>query len=396
MSDLLEKIKSRRCCIVYGNFDVENFMKPLYILDSLGYLKLRRNIAWNLYFKISREYSDEIRSIYFVIYEISAIVREMNFRNINMNFALPSILDNINTSMKLSWKNNTLSIKDPLNVELELNLYELIKSLIGNNFDPEIISQKREVKNQLDLYKFSNVKGLTLIASFSFENNKLKMNLNLNYYIPDKGFNREISAEELNKVLRVTAKEVNEKSIDTHSSLEEFMIDVIESLIEPILYDIKENISNKVGFKEITYIPSGRPFILNAEESALNTEEIAQLFTDPCQMAINRIRSGKSSFTENYGLDKLKNSNGIMTYEDTPLINKDKYIRSISALILELNSVKDTSLIIIENPDEYTIKENYPLILNILKKIMEKGNKILIITYNSEFLEKLKDIGCNI
>ncbi|ARM76157.1 hypothetical protein B6F84_09085 [Acidianus manzaensis] len=371
-------------------------MKPLYILDSLGYLKLRRNIAWNLYFKISREYSDEIRSIYFVIYEISAIVREMNFRNINMNFALPSILDNINTSMKLSWKNNTLSIKDPLNVELELNLYELIKSLIGNNFDPEIISQKREVKNQLDLYKFSNVKGLTLIASFSFENNKLKMNLNLNYYIPDKGFNREISAEELNKVLRVTAKEVNEKSIDTHSSLEEFMIDVIESLIEPILYDIKENISNKVGFKEITYIPSGRPFILNAEESALNTEEIAQLFTDPCQMAINRIRSGKSSFTENYGLDKLKNSNGIMTYEDTPLINKDKYIRSISALILELNSVKDTSLIIIENPDEYTIKENYPLILNILKKIMEKGNKILIITYNSEFLEKLKDIGCNI
>ncbi|AWR97458.1 hypothetical protein DFR86_07790 [Acidianus sulfidivorans JP7] len=396
MSDLMDKIKADQCVTVYGDFNADNFMKPLYILDPLGYLKIRRNLAWNLYFKISRQYSDPIRSMYFVIYEIASIVREMNFRNINMNFALPSILDKINTSLKLAWKDNTISIKDPINIEIDIDLYKMIKSSIENDFDIEILNQKREVKNQLDLYKLSNVKGLALVSAFSYENGKIKMQLNLNYSPPNKGLNREISADELNRILRITAKEVNEKSIDTHSSLEEFMIDLIESLIEPILSEIKENIANKLGFKEVVYIPSCRPFILNAEESALNSEEIAQLFTDSCQTAINRIRSGKSNFFENYGFEYLKNSNGIVIYEDKPVINATKYIKSISALILELNSIKDQSLVIIENPEEYSTEDKYTLIINILKKLLEKGNKILVITYNRNFLDSLKAIKCHV
>ncbi|MQL54999.1 hypothetical protein [Acidianus ambivalens] len=386
------------CQIYYGYFDLQDLVNSLSILDSSGYLRIRRMLAWNLYFHLSRNYSDQLRNLYYVIYEISAIIRELNFRNINPAYALPSILNNINTSMKLSWKNGEFSLKDPLEISCEIDLNAEINKLIKLEVEGKgkISVRENEIKssNEMDLYKLSDVKGLSLESEFFYRDGKVNVKIDLKFKPENRGLNKEINAEDLNKVLRITAKEVNEKAINSHEFFEDFMVGIMETLIQPFLEKYKNELAEVLGFKEILYIPAGRHFILNAEESALNNEEITQLFSDSCQLAINRIKEGKSSFFDSFSLP-ISVKGGLVFYEDSQITSlASRSIKSLATIILEVNSLKDQALIIMESPEEFLLDEDKSRIVNILEKLMGKGNKVIIHTWDKKFLEYFKE--CNV
>lgn len=383
------------CQLYYGYFDLQDLINSLSILDPSGYLKIRRMLAWNLYFHLSRNYSDQLRNLYYVIYEISAIIRELNFRNINPAFALPSILDKINTSMRLEWKNGEFSLKDPLNISCEIDINNEINKLLKIEIENKgkISVKESEIKslNQMDLYKLSSVKGLNLESEFYYKDGKVNVKINLKFKPENKGLNKEIKAEELNKVLRITAKEVNERAINSHEVFEDFMAGIMEALIQPFLDKYKNELTEILGFKELLYIPPGRHFILNAEESALNNEEIAQLFSDSCQLAINRIKEGKSSFYDNFSLP-ISIKGVLVFYEDSQITSlSSRSIKSLATLILEVNSLKDRALVIIESPEEFLLDEDKKRVVDIIIRMLEKGNKVIIHTWDKKILEYFKD-----
>ncbi len=383
------------CQVYYGYFDLEDLVNSLSILDPSGYLKIRRMLAWNLYFHLSRNYTDQLRNLYYVIYETSAIMRELNFRNINPNYALPSILDKINTSMKLTWKNGEFSLKDPLNISCEICLNDEINKLVKIEAENQgkIQVKDNEIKssNQMDLYRLSDVKGLSLNSEFHYKDGKVNIIIDLKFKPENKGFNKEIQADELNRILRITAKEVNEKAINSHEVFEDFMVGIMETLIQPFLDKYKNSLADIVGFKELLYIPAGRHFILNAEESALNNEEIAQLFSDSCQLAINRIKEGKGFFSDNFSMP-INIKGGLVFYEDSQITSlESKSIKSLATIILELNSLRDPALIIIESPEEFLLDEDKRKIVEIVRKMIDNGNKVIIHTWDSKIVEYFKD-----
>ncbi|BDC19510.1 hypothetical protein HS5_24000 [Acidianus sp. HS-5] len=379
----------------YGYFDLQDLVNSLSILDPTGYLKIRRMLAWNLYFYLSRNHTDQLRNLYYVIYETSAIMRELNFRNINPNYALPSILDRVNTSMRLTWKNGEFSLKDPLNISCEINLNseinKLIKIEVENQGKINVNSNEIKSNNQMDLYKLSDVKGLSLESEFHYKDGKVNVIIDLKFKPENKGFNKEIQAEELNRILRITAKEVNEKAINSHEIFEDFMVGIMETLIQPFLDKYKSELAEVLGFKELLYIPAGRHFILNAEESALNNEEIAQLFSDSCQLAINRIKEGKSFFYDSFSMP-ISIKGGLIFYEDSQITSlESRSIKSLATIILEVNSLRDQALIIIESPEEFLIDEDKRKVVEIIRKMMDKGNKVIIHTWDSKIVEYFKD-----
>jgi hypothetical protein len=385
------------CNIIYGYEDLSDLIDSLSILDPTGYLKERRKIAWKTYFHLSREYSDVIRQMYFTIFEIASIVREMNFRYINMTYALPNVIENVGTSMKLQWKDGKISFKNPIHIELESNLTDEIKNDINVRInDKEIVipENNREIKNSFDLYQITGVRDFYVTSKFKYNNRKIIIDIDLEYYPPNKGINREISVDELNRVLRVTAKEVNEKSIGSHSEFEEFGISIVESLIEPLIITAKENISYLLGSKEVLYIPSSRPFLLNAEESALNSQEQAQIFTAKCEMAINRIHSGKMNFNSEYSsfVPGLRVDGGIIEYNGKSIASASYNIKTLAAIVLELNSLKENAIIILDAPEEYIIDEDWKIIINLIDTILKNGNKIIIHTWNKRMKDTLMEI----
>jgi len=386
------------CNVFYGYEDLSDLINSLSILDPTGYLKERRKIAWIAYFHISREYSDEIRKMYFTIFEIASIVREMNFRYINMAYALPSIISNVNTSIQLSWKDNKISLKTPIHIELEFNLVEEIKKDINvkiNDKEITVTENDREIKNSFDLYQITGVRDFYIISRFRYNSGKIVIDIDLEFYPSNKGINREISTEDLNRVLRVTAKEVNEKSIGSHSEFEEFMISVVESLIEPLIIRVKENVSELLGLKEMVYIPPSKPFMLNAEESALNAQEVAQIFLDKCEMAINRIRSGKLNFSENEYtsyLPGLEVDGGLLQYNGKSIAISPYNIKALATIILELSSIKENAIVFLEAPEEYIIDEDRRIILNILNTVLKNGNKIIVNTWSRSMKEMITSL----
>ncbi|AWR93746.1 hypothetical protein [Acidianus brierleyi] len=386
------------CNVFYGYDNLSDLINSLSILDPTGYLKERRKIAWTAYFHISREYSDEIRKMYFTIFEIASIVREMNFRYINMAYALPSIISNVNTSIQLSWRDNKISLKTPIHIELESNLVEEIKKDINvkiNDKEITVTENDREIKNSFDLYQITGVRDFYIISRFRYNSGKIVIDIDLEFYPSNKGINREISIEELNRVLRVTAKEVNEKSIGSHSEFEEFMISIVESLIEPLIIGVRENVSELLGLKEMVYIPPSKPFMLNAEESALNAQEVAQIFLDKCEMAINRIRSGKLNFSENEYtsyLPGLKIEGGLIEYNGKSIAISPYNIKALATIILELSSIKENAIVFLEAPEEYIIDEDRRMILNILDTVLKNGNKIIVHTWSRSMKEMLESL----
>ncbi|NON62708.1 hypothetical protein [Acidianus sp. RZ1] len=382
------------CLVLYGYHDVQNVVNSLQILDTLGYQSIRHRIAWDIYFKISREYSDDIRTLYFTIFEISSIFRELNFRNIDPSYALPSIISNIPISLKLKVENNTIYLSSPIHLSIEADLTKMLMKMIGRRLQD--INLPYSSKVTIPLQQLTGIKDFEIILENDYNNNKININLDLKLPLYSRGLKRNFSVEDAKKILIVTANEVNSKSFDMNPIFEDFSVRLIESSIEPALSAIKDILSNESEISEIVYIPALRPFLLNAEESALSQEEIAQLFSDGCVMAINRIREGKMSFKNDNFIRELKVENKSLKYKNNSIVLAPLHVKTISAILLELLAAKDNSLVIIENPEEFLIEEDKNLVVSVLKDFLHKNNdkKLLVIT-GDHYIEK--EIGkiCN-
>ncbi|MCI2415136.1 MAG: hypothetical protein MPF33_07855 [Candidatus Aramenus sp.] len=368
--------------VLYGE-EVDDLVTSLSALDPTGYANLRRRVAWDLYFKASRAFSNQIREAFFALFELSAIVRELNFRFVNPSYALPSVVERLSTSAKLKWEKGRVTLKDPVEVEVEFDVAKEIGKRVKVEVDGKEVKASPTPtgeKTRLDLSRLTGVKGMFLSLDSTYDEGNLRASLNLEYVPEDRGMNKDVDVEELNKVLRVTAKEVNEKSIGSQSTFEDFMVSVAEVLVEPTISSFREELERTLGVREMVYIPPSRPFLLNASFSALTEQEVAQLFSSNCVMAMERVRRGKGVLSEN-SLG-LKVDGGVVEYQGVQVTSALKWVKALATVILELASVRDRALIVIEAPEEYLTEDKRKVILEVLSREVEKGNKLLVSTWD--------------
>ncbi len=368
--------------VLYGE-DVDDLVTALMALDPTGYVNLRRRVAWDLYFRASRAFSDQIREAFFALFELSAVVRELNFRFVNPSYALPSLVGKLNTSAKLKWEKGKVTLENPVEVEIEFDVVKELRKHVNleiDGKDVKVSPSSTGERTRLDLSRLTGVKGVFLSLESAYRDGNLRASLNLEYVPMERGMNKDVDVEELNKVLRVTAKEVNEKSIGSQSALEDFMVSVAEVLVEPTLSSFREELEKALGVREMVYIPPSRPFLLNASFSALTEQEVAQLFSSNCVMAMERVRRGKGGLSENpLG---LKVDGGIVEYQGIQVTSAPKWVRALATVVLELASVRDRALIVLEAPEEYLTEDKRTLMLELLAREVEKGNKLLVSTWD--------------
>ncbi len=377
--------------VLYGE-EVDDLVTSLSALDPTGYSNLRRRVAWGLYFRASREFSDQIRGVFFAIFELSALVRELNFRMVNPTYALPSVVDRLSTSVGLKWEKDKVTLREPVEVKVDFDVVQEVRKLVKVSVDgKEVLPAPfpgRE-RTRLDLGRLTGVKGMSLLVDSTYQGKGLSATLDVEYLPESRGMNKNVDVEELNKVLRVTAKEVNERSIGSQSTLEDFMVGVAEALVEPSLSTFREELERYLGVKEMVYIPPSRPFLLNASLSALTEQEATQIFSGNCLLAIERIRRGKESLKENpLG---LKVDGGVVEYQGVQVTSAPRWVRALSALLMELASVRERALLILEAPEEYLVEEKRGLLLDILRREVERGNKLLISTWERKMAEDIRN-----
>ncbi|MBB5254636.1 hypothetical protein [Sulfurisphaera ohwakuensis] len=356
------------CRVIYGYKDLTDEIKQYYILDPIGFSNYKKKLAFDLNFKLQRENSEKLRDLYFTIFELSSIMRELNFRMINPNYALPSLINKINTSLPLLWKNSEISLRQPVKIETQTNFNENIESSVT-----------------IDLFQLTGIKNFELKARLKIENKKLTATLDLSLKIENKGVSKNVNEEEINKLLQVTAREVNQKSLISQSQLDEIGENLIESMIEPVLLREREEFEIKTGIKDFIYIPSNRALLLNASESALSDEEIVQLFSDKCIFAIQRVKEGIKNFKSLFSAG-VKNENGILYWSNESIYKAPPSVKSLALIDAELSTIKGKALIVIEYPEEYLVEEEIDRIIQLLKNL-DKEHEVIIITGNRKIKE---------
>ncbi|BFH72799.1 hypothetical protein SJAV_07430 [Sulfurisphaera javensis] len=356
------------CKVIYGYDDLSEKLREYYILDPTGFTNYKKRIAFDLNFKLQRKNSEKLRNLYFTIFEISTIMRELNFRMINPNYVIPSIINKINTTLPLSWRNNEITLKEPIEIETE------------TSFD-----EKTESSIIIDLFELTGIKNFQIKAKVELAERKLKAKLDISLKIESKGISKSVSDEEINKLLQVTSREVNQKSLISQSQLDEIGENLIESMIEPILLREREEFERKAGFNDFIYIPSDRALLLNASESALSNEEIAQLFSEKCVLTINRIKEGIKNFKPFFSED-IKNENGVLYWKNESITKAPPSVKSLAVIDSVLSSIKGKTLIVIEYPEEYLTEEEIDKVTRLLKKLDEE-HELIIITGNKKIKE---------
>ncbi|MBP1357807.1 MAG: hypothetical protein JZD40_04885 [Sulfolobus sp.] len=357
------------CKVIYGYKDLESELKHYYILDPVGFNNFKRNIAFDLNFKIQRRNYETLRKLYFTIFEIDSIIRELNFRMVNPNFVLSSTVNKINTSLPLTWKNGMLSLREPVIIETD------------SDFDDEM-----ETSVNIDLSKFTGLKNLILKAKVKLQGKKLIAELNLFLRLDNRGIDKNVSEEEINKLLKVNSREVNQKSLISQSQLDEIGEGIIQSLVEPIIEKEREEFQRKSGFSDFVYIPSDRTILLNVSESALTNEEISQLFSQKCSFALYRVKEGIKKFKPFFSKD-VKVENGVLFWGDKPIGDAPPNVKSLAVIDAELSTVSQRGFIVVEYPEQYLTEEE---IEKVTKKLKELGelHELIIITGNKKIKEE--------
>ena len=357
------------CKVIYGYKDLTDEIRDYFILDPTGFNDLKRNVAFDLNFKIQRKNYEKLRNLYFTIYEIDTIIRELNFRMINPNFVLPSIINKINTSLPLTWKNGEITLKEPLIIETETQFED-----------------KTETNVNIDLSRYTGIKNFALKTKVKLDGKVLRAELNLSLKLDNKGIDRSVSEEEVNKLLQVTAREVNQKSMISQSQLDEIGEGIIESLIEPLLEREREEFERKTGLTDFIYIPSDRATLLNVSESALTNEEISQLFSQKCKFAIFRVKEGIKKFKP-YFSSEVKVQNGVLYWKDEAITNAPPSVKSLAVIDAELSTATGRSLVVIEYPEEYLTDEE---VEEVAKKLRELNNshEVIVITGSKKIKEE--------
>jgi len=360
------------CHIFYGYKDLSDLIEKYKILDDEGLENIKKKVSWELNFRLERAYEDLIRKLYFTIFEVASVYRELAFRNANPSYTLPSVIPSLNTTLELTVVDGVIRLKGPLLFDIRVS--DVIRRFTG--FELENVSSN---SISIDLSRYTGVKNFFLDAKMEVSSGNLHTEVNIKLPLENKGFNREISADELNKVLVVTARETNQKAIGIHQQLTDISQSLIESILEPILYDVREEFIKKEGVSELIYVPYARPFILSASFSALNNEEEAQLFSEKCRMTIHKLKKlGDRDLGDGLKLTKegrvLKNNTEV----------KEPSTLSFAVLKALISKAKN-AIIIIEYPEEYQTEEKKAEILDEIKKISETGNRVYIITADKMF-----------
>lgn len=359
------------CEVVYGYEDLSDKIKQYYILDPTGFNNYKRSVSFDLNFKLQRKNSEKLRNLYFTIFEIASVIRELNFRMINPSYVIPSIINKVNTTLPLQWKNNEISLKEPVEIETE------------TNFDEKI-----ETSTVIDLFQLTGVKIFELKAKVEINNKKLKAQLNISLILENRGMSRNISEEEVNKLLQVTSREVNQKTLLTQSQLDEIGENLIESMIDPLISKQREEFERETGLSDFVYIPADRALLLTASESALSNEEIAQLFSEKCSFSINRVKEGIKNFKPLFTKD-VENQNGTLFWKNESITRAPPYVKSLAVIDSELSTVKGKALIVIEYPEMYLTEEQVKEIIPLLRKI-DQEHRLIIITGNKKIKEECK------
>jgi len=361
------------CKVIYGYEDLTEEIKKYYILDPTGFNTFKKNVAFDLNFKIQRKNYEKLRNLYFTIFELDAIIRELNFRMVNPNFILPSIITKINTSIPLTWKNGEITLKEPVVIETETQFEDITETSVN-----------------IDLSTFTGIKNFTLKAKVKLDKKILRAELSLSLKLDNRGIDRSISEEEVNKLLQVTSREVNQKSMISQSQLDEIGENIIESLIEPILEKEKEDFQRKTGFTDFIYIPSDRSTLLNVSESALTGEEISQLFSQKCSFAIYRVKEGIKRFKPYFSSEEVKVQNGVLYWKDETIGNAPPKIKSLVTIDAELSTASGRSLVVIEYPEEYLTEEETEIVASKLREL-SKEHELIIITGNKKVKEECEE-----
>lgn len=357
------------CKVIYGYKDLEDELKQYYILDPVGFKNFKKNVAFDLNFKIQRRNYEILRNLYFTIFEIDSIIRELNFRMVNPNFVLPSVINKINTSLPIMWKNGELTLMEPVIIETD------------SNFD-----ENMETNVNIDLSKFTGLKNFILKAKVKLREKKLIAELNLILKLGNQGIDKSVSEEEINKLLKATSMEVNQKSLVSQSQLDEIGEGIIQSLLEPIMEREKEEFQRKTGFSDFVYIPSDRSILLNVSESALTNEEIYQLFSQKCSFALYRVKEGIRKFKPFFSED-VREENGVLFWGDKPIGNAPPNVKSLAVIDAELSTVSRRGLIVIEYPEQYLTEEEIEKVTKKLKELVEL-DELIIITGNKKIKEE--------
>ena len=361
------------CKVFYGYKDLSDVIEKYKILDDEGLEAIKKRLAWELNFRLERTYGDIIRKLYFTIFEISSIYRELAFRNANPAYVLPSVVSSLNTTLELTVQDNKLKLKTPLAFSVRVS--DLIRRFTGFSIDN---IQGNSVS--IDLSKFTGVREFFLDAKMDITNGDLNAIVDLRLPLQNRGLNRDVKAGELNQVLVVTARETNQKAIGVHQQLSEVSQSLIESIIEPILYDVRDEFARREGVSEFVYVPYARPFILNATFSALNSEEEAQLFGEKCKLAVHKLRKmGEIDLGE--GLKLTKDGKVVKDGEEV----SDPSLVSYAVLKALVKSTKN-AVIVIEYPEEYQTEEMKVKILEEIRKLAETGNVVYIVTSDKNFM----------
>ncbi|BCU71480.1 hypothetical protein [Stygiolobus caldivivus] len=366
------------CKVFYGYKDLNELFNKYKILSDEGLDYIKRKLAWELNFRLERTYGDVIRKLYFTIFEIASIYRELSFKNANPSYTLPSVIHSLNTTLELTVSDGQIRLKNPLVLDVEV--LDLIKRYVGLEVDK--ISGN---SISIDLSRYTGVKGLILDAKMEVDKGILHTTVDLKLPLENKGFNREVTAEELNKVLVVTARETNQKAIGIHQQLTEVSQSLIESIVEPILYDLRDEFINREGVSDIVYVPYARPFILNASFSALNSEEEAQLFSEKCRVTIHKLKK----------VGDLDLGNGLKLTRDGKVLRDNEEVKEPStlsyAVFKALISRAKKSVVIIEYPEEYQTEESKKEVLEEIIRLSERGNTVYVVTADKEVLNTLAE-----
>ena len=344
-----------------GDYDTKALIDKYKVLDQTGFNNVRNKLSWDLGFRLERNYDEVIRKLYFTIFEISSIVRELNFRNIDPTYALPPIVKDLNTSLPLKWDKKEVRLQRPLSLSVKID--DILRKYGINT--TENVSENSLI---IDLYRETGVMGLEVEVNMSIKEN-LNANVDIVYKPIERGLKRGISAEELNRVLRVTAGETNQKSISIHSQLNNVEREIIGSIIDPIL----ERFAKSMEYTDFVYIPPCRNILYSLSTSALTDEEKVQIFSEGCIIALERLRK------------VLKDKNGVEVHGKEIVLSEDLplNVKSLAVIkLLVLSAKGNNPLILIEYPEEFLKKEDKEELLKFLKNV----NGRIVIVSNDDYL----------